>query len=335
LPQKNSFLGYPVLFHLPETRWGIGAAASYQFHIDRSDTVSPGSQVQFGLAYTQNKQFLVYLPYNLWWSQRKNNLSGELGFYDYSYPFFGVGFDQKGDLDEQYEVSFPRLRANFLRLITNGWYLGGRWWYEDYRITKREEDGKLIRNNVPGAAGNKTSGPGLVVVYDNRDGVFETRKGYYLELVWHHQSRLTASEYYYERFRFDFRKFFPLGLKNSLGVQAFGDFLTGAVPFSQMASIGGSKRMRGFYEGHFRDKNMLMIQTEARIKVYRKWGLTVFAQSGVLANDRLKFALPYSHSAAGAGIRYMFDAKRRVNVRLDYAISKEAQLMYFTIGEAF
>jgi hypothetical protein len=93
--------------------------------------------------------------------------------------------------------------------------------------------------------------------------------------------------------------------------------------------------MRGFYEGHFRDKNMLMLQTEARIKVYRKWGITLFAHSGVLANDRLKFALPYSHSAGGAGIRYMFDAKRRVNVRLDYAISKEAQLMYFTIGEAF
>jgi hypothetical protein len=43
---------------------------------------------------------------------------------------------------------------------------------------------------VPGAAnGSRTSGPGFVVVYDNRDGVYESRKGNYLELVWHHQSQ--------------------------------------------------------------------------------------------------------------------------------------------------
>ena len=202
-------------------------------------------------------------------------------------------------------------------------------------MTQREEDGELIRNTVPGSNGSRTSGPGLVVVYDTRDGVFESRSGNYLELVWHHQSQMTGSEFYYERFRFDFRKFFPLGTKNSLAVQAFGDFLKGSIPFSQMASIGGSKRMRGFYEGHFRDKNMLMLQTEARIKVYRKWGINLFAQSGVLANDRMKFSLPYSHSAAGAGVRYMFDTQRKVNVRLDLAISKEAQLVYFTVGEAF
>jgi len=333
--KRNSLLAYPVLFRLPETRWGIGIASSYQFYINKTDSISPSSQVQFGLAYTQNKQSLIYLPYSFWWDERRNNLSGELGYYDYSYNFFGVGFDSDASIEENYQVSFPRFRGNYLRQIIPNYYLGTRWWYEDYRITKTLEGGQLAADQVPGSQSSTTSGPGFVFVFDNRDNIFETRQGYFLELVWHNQSRITGSNFWYDRYRFDIRKFIPLGKRNSLAIQGFGDFLRGSVPFSQMASIGGSKRMRGFYEGHFRDKNMLMLQMEARIKVYKRWGITTFAHGGVLANERMSFAINYTHPAAGLGIRYMFDNEKRLNVRLDYAVSSEARLFYFTVGEAF
>ncbi|NNE54561.1 MAG: hypothetical protein HKN32_00975, partial [Flavobacteriales bacterium] len=75
----RSAIALPIAFYLPETRWGFGAAGIINFNIQPQDTIAPPSQIQLGGAYTQEKQILAYLNYNLFWDQRKWNVSGELG----------------------------------------------------------------------------------------------------------------------------------------------------------------------------------------------------------------------------------------------------------------
>src|SRR4051794_19451230 len=86
-PKRFSLLPLPLLYYTPETRLGYGVAATATFRF-KSDTSHQGypsqvrpSQVTVGAAYTQNKQLLFYIPFQLFY---KNNLyfaNGELGYY--------------------------------------------------------------------------------------------------------------------------------------------------------------------------------------------------------------------------------------------------------------
>ena len=58
----------PLVFFTPETRWAAGAASVATW---QSDSVSRPSQSQLGFAYTQNKQWLFYLPFQLFLKKNK------------------------------------------------------------------------------------------------------------------------------------------------------------------------------------------------------------------------------------------------------------------------
>ena len=96
-------------------------------------------------------------------------------------------------------------------------------------------------------------------------------QGHYLELVYHNQDEVFASDYNFSRYRFDYRYFQPFGKKMALASQLFGDFMQGNVPFFQMTGIGGPKRMRGYIDGRFRDHQLLLAQTEWRHFISRRW----------------------------------------------------------------
>ena len=60
--RKSSLILLPAIFYTPETRLGGGTATIFSFRFrDQSDAIKP-SQLQLGLAYTQEKQILAYLP---------------------------------------------------------------------------------------------------------------------------------------------------------------------------------------------------------------------------------------------------------------------------------
>ena len=127
VPKAFSVLPLPLIYYTPETRlaYGVAATATFRFrrdmHVLRADssgqagaTVRP-SQITLGFAYTQNKQILFYLPFQLFYDQDKYYINGEAGYYRYTYFFYGVG--QQEVTRELYAVDFPRIRINAFRRI--------------------------------------------------------------------------------------------------------------------------------------------------------------------------------------------------------------------------
>jgi len=257
-------------------------AAAYNFYFNQKDAQSPPSQILSRLVYTQNRQIQFSIPFNLYWHKRKHTLSGELSFNNFSYDFYGVGAGNAEGISEKFNVRFPLFRINYLRKILPRVFIGARWWYEDFRVYNHELSPWLTSGAFIGGKGNTTSGPGLVALYDSRNNVYFTRKGIYLELVAHDQAKHWGSEFSYQRYRFDGRYFYRFDgryffeiLKGwTLANMAFGDFVTGQTPFSQLPNIGSDKRMRGFYPGRYRDNNLLLYQGEMRGYFYKKFGAT-------------------------------------------------------------
>lgn len=332
--RSSTFLALPVVFHTPESGWGFGGSAFYNFRLNQADKSGPFSQISLGAAYTLKRQYMFYVPYELYWNGRKNHLSGEVGFYYYTYDFFGVGRTMEEGVREPFATHLARLRATYLRQLAPNLFGGLRWWFERYDMAETTEGGVLAGGSVPGGNGSTTSGPGLVALYDSRDNVYSATEGTYLELVYHNQSALWGSNFLYDRYRFDFRKYWPLK-KSVMAINVFGDFLSGAVPFTQMAAVGGARRMRGYYEGRYRDKNLLLFQAEYRFPIWKILGGTVFGSSANLGERISDLAVDRTKVAAGCGLRLMLNPVNRLSLRFDMAFGKNSDAFYFTVNEAF
>jgi hypothetical protein len=67
-----------------------------------------------------------------------------------------------------------------------------------------------------------------------------------------------------------------------------GNFLfssfSGNVPYRMLPTLGGSKYLRGYYKGRFRDKNLILIQQECRMPLYKRLGIAVFGGVGEVAS---------------------------------------------------
>jgi outer membrane protein assembly factor BamA len=333
--KRNRLFGYPVAFYSPETKLGFGLAGSYSFRFkNQADTTFP-SQITFGAAYTTNGQILLYAPFRLYGLKHKLITYGELGYYRYTYNFYGIGNSNPIDYSESYLTYFTRLRLNILYEVLPQVYFGPRIWFEQQDI-RSFETGKLLDTaSVKGSRGSRTPGFGFTMNLDFRDNLFYPRKGLFSEIAIQTFQQSLGSNFVWTRFLADVSKYIPISKRSVLVFNGIIDFSTGNPPFTLMASLGGTKRMRGYYEGRFRDKNSVLLQSEFRSPLIGRFGFTVFGSLGSVANSINSFSTKYIRSTIGTGLRFRIDRKEKLNLRLDIAAGKGSQALYFTVGEAF
>ena len=349
LPKRFSLIPLPLIYYTPETRlaYGIAATATFRFRpapvgqspqpVDSTDVARP-SQVTFGAAYTQNKQLLFYVPFQIFTNQNKYYFNGEAGYYRYSYYFFGLG--QHEVPRELYGVNFPRIRLNAFRRIApelkrGKLYAGVRYQYEDYQVTTTEPGGLLASGTVPGGLGSRLSGAGLGLFYDSRDRIFFPARGLVADLSYLNQNRIWGSTVRFDRYVADVSSYHRLNRGAILAFNYVVSITNGTAPFNALSLLGGTKRMRGYYEGRFRDQNMALLQTELRFDVYGRFGAVVFGAVGLLGDRRQWLRPDDPKGAYGAGLRFTLNRRDHLNIRLDYGLGRQSSGFYLTVGEAF
>lgn len=325
----------PVAYFSPETDWGFGIVSLFSFRFKGESKESRISQFQFGAAYTQRKQVLVYLPFQLYAKNEKYFSFGELGFYKYSYRFFGIGNNLPDSNEELYNVTFPRIRLNIMKLARPNWYVGVRYWYDGYDITDTKNNGLLANKNIEGSSGGTISSLGFISLIDSRDDYNYPSSGTYFEFVALPNLNAFGSDFEFTRFSADYVKYIGKG-KNILATNLYGVATLGEAPFNELALIGGTRRMRGYFEGRYRDRNMLMAQAEYRRELFWNIGLTAFAGYAVVSRDIENFEAKNIRPSGGLGLRYRLSKDEKINLRLDYGIGEKGSSgFYLTIGEAF
>ncbi len=333
--KKNSLFAVPIAFFSPETDWAFGVTGIYAFRLKKENTTSRPSQLTLGFAYTLNKQVLIYLPYQLFVKNQAYNIYGELGYYLYSYQFFGLGNDTKEENLEIYKVNYPRIRVNALKLLRPNLYGGLRYWMDDFDIREIKEDGILATQPVAGKNGGFLSGAGIVLNYDNRDNIFFPTKGTFIELVSFSNNNYLGSDFDFTKFTLDVSKYFS---KNNqvLALNFYSEFTGGTAPFNQLALLGGTKKMRGYIEGRLRDNHQVIFQSEYRFSIYKeRFRGVLFGGVGQVANIFADFKINNLKYTYGAGLRILINKKERIHIRLDAGFGKKTNGYYITIGEAF
>jgi outer membrane protein assembly factor BamA len=336
LLQKSSLIPVPVIYYSPETRLGAGAAVLYAFRLRGQSAKVRPSQVQIGAGYTQEKQLLVYMPFQAFLSDGRWQVYGELGYYQYVYQFFGIGNETFTTDEESYDANFPRVQLNLLRQMSPNHYFGIRYWWDNYRIVRVKENGLLAANGIIGRNGGVISGAGLVWNMDTRDDLFYPGRGVWTEGEIFVNNKLLGSDFNFTRFSIDAAAYFSRTNKRVLALNAWLTSIHGDPPFQQLAFIGGSKKMRGYFKGRLRDKALWMAQAEYRLLLSKRFGAAIFSGVGAVSPNISSLFDQQVHFTFGAGLRFRLSKKDHINLRLDFGVNEQGEFFpYLTVKEAF
>ena len=106
---------------------------------------------------------------------------------------------------------------------------------------------------------------------------------------------------------------------------------TGVVPIWDGCRIP----LRGFSALDYIGTTSVASQLELRWRLGTRWGIAGFAGAGHTDNDAFAFNDKTTIPSYGLGLRYMVLKAKRINLRLDFAKSKDSEAIHFSIGEAF
>ncbi len=334
---KFKICALPSMFYSPETRLGFGGFVYSYFNSSKSGLINKKSNAQSYLSYTINKQFSFENDYQIWLKNNKYYLTGALDYSRFPEFFYGTSNDTKES--DRIMISFDVVKFQSKNLIQleKGFYGGIYFQYQNLfnQNTKLKSSMAMMCELIPGGMGFNASGIGPIFIYDKRDNPLNPATGGYLETSLQYFDKPISSPYKFTSFIFDVRKYNTLFKKLIWNGSAYIFLNKGEVPYRMLATIGGARFLRGYYRGRFRDNNMIVLQQEFRMPIYKWFGLAIFGGVGSVAKNVKDFSKNEIHYDYGVGIRLRINKKENTNLRLDYGITKDSQGIYLIFAEAF
>jgi outer membrane protein assembly factor BamA len=332
---KGRIIASPIFYYTPETRFAFGGAGSYIFQLGGCDKKTRPSSISPLVIYTLEKQFIGELKADLYFKNNDYRLVTEFIYWKYPDRFYGIGSRTLEENREDYTYRSTKFYLTFLKKIKKGFNLGFQYRFIDWRLTEMEAGGQLTSGVIPGSGGGRLSGIGLVVNRDTRDNIFSPLRGDHFEFNVRVYPKFLGSTFEFTRFTLDLRKYFPLFSSHVFALRSLAVMQTGTVPFLNLAQMGGAYVMRGYFEGRFRDKNLLAFQAEYRLPLFWRLGAVGFVGMGNVAEKFSQLDSGTLKSVYGIGLRFLFDRKERIQLRIDVGWGKGSSGFYVSVFEAF
>ncbi len=334
-PPRSGFVIAPVVYYTPETRLAWGLVGIHHFRLGRALQSSRLSHYRFNFVRTQNKQSIAQVDYEMYLAGGKFLIDGMAKYSYFPDRFYGIGNRTLEEDREDFTSSNWRLQLNLQRRWGGNGFVGLHLETYDVSMRDRESDGKLVPGTLPGAAGGTVSGLGVFAKWDSRDNTFSPSRGTYVSFFFNRFFRALGGDFTFGQVSIDARGYFGLGGDQVVAVQGVLRAVQGGAPFLMLPKFGGLNLLRGYYDGRYRDRGLLALQAEYRRPLWGRFGACVFA--GIAQVQPLFSLLELSgfHPAGGAGLRYKFNRRENLNVRLDIGFAGAEPAFYLTFAEAF
>jgi outer membrane protein assembly factor BamA len=207
--------------------------------------------------------------------------------------------------------------------------------FRHYSVVDVKENPYLQNDTLNGIQGGNVSGLGLIYVWDTRDNVFFPNKGGLLQMKFLFYTKDLGSDYAFNWIEIDSRRYWAFNPDQVIAFQLFVDAVGGDPPFYELPALGGPRKMRGYFQGRYRDYNFFTVQVEYRQYVWRRLGFVAFFSIGDVASEITQFQVQHLKKSYGVGIRFLFNKEKKINLRADIGIGKDTSGIYFGMEEAF
>jgi len=334
-PDKPRFILYPTLVYSPETSVEIGFSSLLLFHAKNNYKENRLSEIQAFTFFTLKSQYGIWLEHAIYGDQDRWFFLGRARFQRFPLLYYGIGPGTSDDQEIEVDALNVQLRERVLRKIIKNVFAG---FEVDYQRLYRVRFEEPKEGYPAGSDGSSNLGLGVGIVYDNRHNVLNVRDGFFGEVALLNYRKQWTSDYDFYSINLDTRYYRTVREKQVLAWQLAGNFLSGEVPFNQLALLGSETIMRGYYAGRYRDKAYLASQIEYRWLPFafsRRIGGVAFVAAGAVAPRPDEFQWKNILPTGGVGLRYLLFPKKDIFLRFDLGFNREGLNFYIFTGEAF
>lgn len=341
--RSASFMPVPVLGYTQEIGFEFGLGTLYSFYLDKQDTLNRSSNFSGTASYSTKRTYNLTLKGDAWTKANLYHLIGEIRLKKNPFNFYGLGnntrqLDEDRLVQQQIKLAFD-VEKTFIKSAYTGLSLG----FESYDFIDKIRGGIYTTSPLLNDRdGGHVIYIGLSQSYDTRNSNNYPTKGFFARLTYQFApSVFGGSNFSGSLIKVNIRKFWPLTPKFVLGIQTLYHTIKGKnTPFYLLPQLGNDEMMRGYYNGRYRDENLIASQIELRYRFSNRFGLAAFAATGkVFANGN--FSLNELKPNYGIGGRYFFDVAKGLSVRLDYGLGEKRMNedrqsgFYISLAEAF
>ena len=328
----------PLIFYAPETSlglaFGIGVYDDTPGPPDKPRRDDNASLIFQG---TVKKQFLIGLSGVKYWDGGRGQLTEDINLVHFPNIFWGIGNDAAESARDPFTQSLAVSRTSVAFRVIGEIYAGAGMMAGWYRTTADTPGGSVDGYAATVPARGPAIGVGPVLRRDTRDDALGPHHGSLTMLNATFLPSFLGSTYHYQVYELDQRTYLTLDRDGRavLAMEAYGIYAPGTVPIAELPALGGSARLRGYFQGRFRDHLYLMGQLECRIRVVGRWSVAPFAAVGNVFSSPAAVSIDRTKAAGGLAIRFRVKKERDLNVHLDVAKSPISSGVYLNIGEAF
>ncbi len=330
----------PILTSTPETGVRFGGALEYFFNAKEkgNNTEARGSYVHGQITYSTKSQLDLSSSWQIFGRGERYVFRGNAGFQRFNERYWGVG--NNGKSNEDYNSQFYNrvyVESRAYKLLKHQNYFGFALNFSNTYNVTYSNPLSVIDTQVPGIGGSTVFGLGPAFLHDSRDFPFSAHKGSYAEFYYQYHIPVLGDDYNYGEWMVDLRKYYPVSKENTLAFQLMSRSTVGNVPLRELARLGSSNLMRGFFTGRIRDKSYTAGQSEFRFHIWKWLYGSTFGAVGMMGESfssyQPKYDLLYS---GGVGLRFLVNKKNRMFIRLDYARNSfDGSAIYIRLNEAF
>lgn len=332
---RSGWAALPIGEYTPETSLGLGAFATHFFRFGSEPVTTRPSSISLVGLYTLREQLIAELIPEAYWDNQTWHLWSRLDYRRYPNQLWAQGNRAREDSRESYAEDRLRWQVLADRAVAGPLRVEAKLEAIGMSVTDVRPGGLLATGELPGARGGRAFGLGLGVLWDSRDHMLTPHDGDYHELLFMSYGELLGSEYGFSTLLMDLRRYIPITDEHTLALELLSELQVGDVPFFKLATLGGEDRLRGLFEGRFRDKAMWVVQAEYRLPLFWRFSGVVHAGLGEVARSAAEFLLGAPQWSLGAGARLLLNTDERLNLRFDFGVSREGYGFYVGIGEAF
>jgi len=321
----------PGPFVNPEQGFGIGVAAvglytPYDWQQgDPYSTLTVTSYASTSGSYGLGVNNRTYL------NSDKVRLLGEAWISHTPGYYWGIGSAAaESDRNKtQYETQRLQINPKIAIEVLPDTYLKFGWQWQSYSEVKAV-DGDVLPVEMQDAT---ASGTVVGFEYDTRDFEPNPMQGQFIDIEWVANRESVGSDSNYDNVVANIRHYQPWSNSTIIAMEIYSQSIIGEAPWFDYAQLGDDQRMRGYYQGQYRDKHQLSTQIEIRHSLSHRHGVVAWLGTGNVAPSYGE--LFESDWLPTVGVGYRFAFKARINVRVDLGVGKDSTGFYFQINEAF
>ena len=332
---RSGWAALPIGTYSPETSLGLGAFATHFFRFGNEPTATRPSSLSLVGLYTLNEQLITELIPEVYWDQENWHIWSRVDYRRYPNKLWAQGNRARLDTEERYAEDRLRWQVLVDRALFGALRVEGKLEAIYMSLSDLRPNGLLDRDMLPGADGGRAIGLGGGVLWDSRNHMLTPDEGDFHELAVMSYGNLVGSEYGFSTVLLDLRRYVPITDTHTLALEFLSELQSGRLPFFKLATLGGEDRLRGLFEGRFRDKAMWCAQAEYRFPIIWRLSAVGHAGLGQVARSAAEFGFTPPEWSVGAGGRILLNTDERLNLRADFGVGRESWGIYVGIGEAY